>query len=177
MSPRPALPQRLEYVILGLVRRQPTHGYELLRIWNQPHAIGEVWRVKPGPLYAALEKLEQVGYLQARLIAGDVSPTRKEFHITLDGEQSFVTWMKTPVSAARDFRQDFLAKLYFSADVDRAVIIELFERQRELCQRWLSSLQQQMKDNNQFRQQVISFRFRQVQCICEWLNEVYVTFK
>lgn len=173
MSPRPALPFRLEYVLLGIIRRQPTHGYELLRIWNQPHAIGNVWRVKPGPLYATLEKLEQLGYLESELVSGDTSPTRKEYRVTPAGEQFFMTWMQTPVPAARDFRQDFLAKLYFSADVDRVVLRDLFGRQRILCQRWLASLQQQMLGGNEFEQQVFTFRIRQVQCILEWLQEVY----
>lgn len=172
MSPRTALPLRLEYVLLGIIRRQPIHGYELLRIWNQPHAIGSIWRVKPGPLYATLEKLEQLGYLESRLVVGEASPTRKEFQLTPSGEQVFMAWMQTPVTAARDFRQDFLAKLYFSADVDRVVLNELLGRQRNLCQRWLASLQQQLPDGNKFEQQVFTFRIRQVQCILEWLQEV-----
>jgi PadR family transcriptional regulator AphA len=173
MSPRSALPLRLEYVLLGIIRRQPIHGYELLRIWNQPHAIGRVWTVKPGPLYATLEKLEKLGYLEAELVSGEASPTRKEYRITPAGEQVFVTWMKTPVSAARDFRQDFLAKLYFSAEVDQAVLHHLFEQQRILCQRWLASLQQQLISGNEFEQQVFTFRICQVQCILDWLQEVY----
>jgi DNA-binding PadR family transcriptional regulator len=173
MSPRSALPLRLEYVLLGIIRRQPIHGYELLLIWNRPHGIGRVWTVKPGPLYATLEKLEQLGYLESRLVSGEASPTRKEYQITPAGEQVFVTWMHTPVSAARDFRQDFLAKLYFSAEVDRAVLQELFKRQRILCQRWLASLQQQLLGGNEFEQQVFTFRIRQVQCILDWLQEVY----
>ena len=173
MSPRSALPLRLEYVLLGLIRRQPIHGYELLRIWNQPHAIGKVWTVKPGLLYAALEKLEQRGYLESELVSGEASPTRKEYRITPAGEQVFITWMQTPVSAARDFRQDFLAKLYFSADVDRVVLSELFDRQINFCQRWLTSLQQQLLEGNKFEQQVFTFRIRQVQCILKWLWEVY----
>lgn len=172
MSPRPSLPLRQEYVLLGLIRRHPIHGYELLQIWNEPHGIGYIWRIKPGPLYAALEKLEQIGYLQSTPVATGSSPTRKEFHLTSVGEQVFLNWMQTPVPAARDFRQDFLAKLYFSTDVDRAVLDELIERQRNLCQHWLDSLQQQLLTGNEFEQRAVTFRIRQVQCILEWLQEI-----
>lgn len=113
MSPRRALPLRLEYVLLGLIRRRPIHGYELLHTWNEPHGIGLIWKIKPGPLYAALDKMEQLGYLQSVLITGDVSPTRKEYRVTNAGEQAFMDWMQTPVSSARDFRQEFLAKFLY----------------------------------------------------------------
>lgn len=172
MSPRPALPLRLEYVLLGLIRRQPVHGYELMRIWNQPHAIGSVWQIKPGPLYATLEKLEQLGFLECKLVSGDASPTRKEYHVTQAGERSFLSWMQTPVPAARDFRQDFLAKLFFSSDIERDALCVLFERQEELCQHWLSSLQKQINDGSGFEKQVFTFRIRQVQCILDWMQEI-----
>jgi PadR family transcriptional regulator, regulatory protein AphA len=173
MSPRPALPLRLEFVLLGLIRRQPIHGYELLQIWNQPQSIGMIWSVKPGPLYASLEKLELLGYLESELLPGDSSPNRKEYIITSSGEKVFVGWMQTPVPAARDFRQDFLAKMYFSADVEAVVLRDLFDRQKLLCQRWLISLQQQMLNGTEFEQQVFSFRIQQVQFILEWLQELY----
>jgi len=160
-------------VLLGIIRRHPIHGYELLRIWNQPHAIGKIWRIKHGPLYATLEKLEQLGYLESELVSGDASTNRKEYRVTSAGEQVFMIWMQTPVQAARDFRQDFLAKLYFSADVDRVVLQELFERQRKLCQHWLTSLQEELAGGNEFEQKVFTFRIRQIQSILEWLQEVY----
>lgn len=172
MSPRPALPLRMEYVLLGLIRRRPIHGYELLHIWNEPHGIGLIWRIKPGPLYAALDKMEQLGYLKSVFVIGDASPTRKEYQLTPVGEQVFVDWMQTPVPSARDFRQLFLAKLYFSGDVGSEVFMELLGQQKDLCQRWLTSLQQQMVNGNEFKQQVFTFRICQVQFILEWLQEI-----
>ena len=172
MSPRSALPLRLEYVLLGLIRRQPMHGYQLLRIWNEPHAIGMIWQIKPGPLYAALEKMELLGFLDSELLAGDCSPNRKQYRVTPAGEKIFLDWMQTPVSSARDFRQLFLAKLYFSADVEKVVIADLFDQQRHLCQKWLASLQQKVLDGNEFERQVFTFRVRQVQCILVWLQEL-----
>ena len=172
MSPRSALPLRLEYVILGLVRRQPIHGYELLQHWNEPNGIGMIWQVKPGPLYAALEKLEQMGFLDSSLIPGDSSPPRKEYRITLAGKLTFLAWMKTPVAAARDFRQDFLARLYFWQDVDPAVVGALFSQQELTCQRWFASLEKQLDASAGFERQVFIFRIFQVQGILKWLMEL-----
>ena len=175
MSPRSALPLRLEYVILGFIRRQPVHGYELLQRWNEPNGISMIWQVKPGPLYAALEKLEQLGYLNSSLIPGESSPPRKEYHMTAAGEQAFLNWMKTPVSAARDFRQDFLARLFFRQTVDPAVTKVLFSQQELICQRWLASLEKQLDASVGFERQVFTFRICQVQGILKWLEEISTT--
>ena len=175
MSPRSALPLRLEYIILGFIRRHPVHGYELLQRWNEPDGISLIWRVKPGPLYAALEKLEQLGDLDSSLIPGESSPPRKEYRITAPGEQAFLDWVKTPVSAARDFRQDFLARLFFGQDVDPAVTKALFSQQELICQRWLASLEKQLDASVGFERQVFFFRICQVQGILKWLKELPTT--
>jgi DNA-binding PadR family transcriptional regulator len=172
MSPRSALPLRLEYVILGLVRRQPTHGYELLQRWNEPGGISLIWQVKTGPLYSALEKLEQLGYLQSSITPGEASPPRKKYHITAAGEQNFLDWIKKPVSTARDFRQDFLARLFFSPDVDPTVMKVLFSLQASICRGWLTSLERQLAVSVGFERQVFTFRICQVQGILNWLKDM-----
>jgi len=172
MSPRTALPLRLEYVILGLVRRQPAHGYELINIWNASHGIGLIWRVKPASFYAALEKLEQLGCLTSSLVPGECSPTRKEYRITALGEQSFLNWIKTPVAAARDFRQDFLVKLFFKQDLDSHELQALISQQDFICRGWLASLENQYLTSSGFEAQVLSFRIRQVRSILEWLRDL-----
>ncbi len=175
MSPRSALPLRLEYVILGFVRRRPIYGYELLKHWNEANGIGVIWHVKPGPLYAALEKLEHLGYLDSLLIPGNSSPPRKEYHITTEGTQAFLDWMKTPSYAVRDFRQDFLARLFFWPDIDPAVTKALFSQQEIACQRWLASLEKQLDASTGFERQVFTFRICQVQSILKWLKELSAT--
>ena len=172
MSPRTALPLRLEYIILGLVRRQPVHGYELLNTWNVPAGIGLIWRVKPAALYAALEKLERLGYLASSLIPADFSPTRKEYRITSLGEQIFLDWIKTPVAAPRDFRQDFLVRLFFGQDIDLQELRVLLAQQEFICQGWLASLENQFVSSSGFEAQVLSFRIRQVRSILEWLSDL-----
>ncbi len=173
MSPRPALPLRLEYIFLGLIRRRPIHGYELLQYWNEPDGIGIIWQVKPGPFYAALEKLELLGNIAMTLIPGDAAPTRKEYRITPTGEQVFLNWMSEPVPAARDFRQDFLAKLFFLNDVEPLRLEDLIRQQKVVCIRWHSSLQKQTDAGTGFEHQVQAFRLRQVQAILDWLEELF----
>lgn len=170
MSPRPALPLRLEYVLLGFIRRQPSHGYDLLQQWNESSSVGMIWQVKPGIFYAALERLEQAGYVEMSLVPGEAAPARKEYRITPTGEQVFLKWMSSPVTAARDFRQDFLAKLFFASDVESTLFEELIRQQRSVCGKWFSSLQTQLNAGSQFERQVLAFRIYQVQAILDWME-------
>ncbi len=173
MCPRPALPLRFEYIILGLIRRQPAHGYELLQDWNQPNHIGMIWQVKSGLLYAALDKLNQLGFLEASLVSGQAAPLKKKYHITPAGEQVFLEWLGTPVAAVRDFRQDFLSRLFFAPDVDPGFMADLISRQKSICQGWVNSLESQCKNSAGFEQQVLVFRIHQARSILEWLEEPY----
>ncbi len=172
MSPRAALPMRLEYVLLGLLRRRAAHGYELLTLWNAPQGIGLIWRVKPAALYAALEKLEQMGYLTATRVEASATPPRNEYRVTAAGEDAFMRWMNTPVEAARDFRQDFLVKVYFGEDLDAGSRGELLLRQEQICREWLASLERQAATGSGFEARVLSFRLRQVRSILAWLQEL-----
>ena len=75
--------------------------------------------------------------------------------------------MHTPVEAARDFRQDFLVKVYFGAGPD------LVSRQEQICAGWLESLERQAATGSGFEAQVLSFRIRQVRSILLWLQELH----
>ncbi len=176
MSPRPALPLRLEYVVLGLVRRQPVHGYELLHIWNQTGGMGVIWQVKTGSLYAALEKLERLGFLSAERTPGASAPQRKQYQVTSAGEQAFRVWLLTPVRSARYFRQDFLSRLAFLNEADPDEVTSLFQQQEAICRGWLASLTAQMESSQGYSRYVFSFRLKQVQAILHWLQEILPTF-
>jgi DNA-binding PadR family transcriptional regulator len=177
MSPRPALPLRLEYVLLGLIRRQATHGYDLLQRWNDANNIGIVWQVKPGALYAALEKLEKMDHIRASVVPGNSSPQRKEFSITVSGEQAFLIWMQSPILAARIIRQDFLSRLFFFEDVDPVVVGNLIDQQTVTCQGWMKSLNKQHEACEGFEKQVLAFRLYQVRGILAWLQELSAGLK
>ena len=43
-----------EYALLGLLYREPAHGYELHKIIADPAGIGIIWGIKIANLYAQL---------------------------------------------------------------------------------------------------------------------------
>ncbi len=173
MSPRPSSPLALEYVLLGLLDRQPMHGYDLYKeIISRPE-IALVWSIKQSQLYALLDKLEERGLLVSALIPGEAHPDRKEFRPTADGHKAFRYWMQSPVHHGRDMRQEFLARLYFAAQNGEKSTVELLSQQRQVCQSWKSRLERQfgaLEGPNQFARLIFSYRMGQIDAMLDWLE-------
>jgi len=171
MSPRPALPLRLEYALLGFLRQQPMHGYDLHLELQKPGGLCAIWYINPGSLYAALEKLEKNGFLTSTIIPGANHPQRKQYAITPQGEAAFMEWFHTPLPAPRYIRQDFLAKLYFIRDVDPETCRVLFTTQIQRCRQWQNS-QQQAAPTGEYEKLLNDFRLSQIQAILQWLEAI-----
>ena len=71
----------LDFAVLGLLREEPRHGYELKR------ALGDLgfWQVSFGSLYPALRRLEKKGFIEALRGSG----RRKAYRITPVGRAEF----------------------------------------------------------------------------------------
>ncbi len=172
MSPRPSAPLALEYVLLGLLDRQPMHGYDLFKEISTRPEIALVWSIKQSQLYALLDKLEERGLLVSALIPGEAHPDRKEFHPTAAGRKAFRYWMQSPVHHGRDMRQEFLARLYFAAQNGKEFTFELLNQQRQVCQSWKGRLERQfraLEGQNQFARLIFSYRLGQIDAMLDWL--------
>lgn len=173
MSPRRADPPTIEYVILGLIRLQPTHGYDLIQTFQQEKGVGLIWQIKPGRLYALLDKLEDSGWLKSETKEGEDFLARKEYRLTPEGEDAFKDWLLTPISSAHRMRQDFLAQLYFAPYEGAWMIDEIINRQIETCKGWLTGLQhayQNLLPVENYERLVLSFRIGQVEAMLCWLD-------
>lgn len=172
MSPRKADPPSFEFVMLGLVRLQPSHGYELFHTFSHDHGIGMIWQTKPARMYVVLDKLEELGWLVSEVQTGEGFLPRKQYHISSAGENSFQTWLTTPVMSPHRMRQEFLARLYFILRDDQNAGQEIISRQAEMCRTWLTRLQheiQNLSDNHPYEREVLLFRTGQVQAMLEWV--------
>ena len=169
MSPRKSLPMHLEYALLGLIRQQPQYGYDLLHYWSAN--LGIIWHVKPASLYGALNKLEQQGLLTSMQMPGDASPKRKVFTLTPAGEEAFLSWMHTPVSFPRSFRQEWFARLYFFPQVPQEIVHTLYVAQLEMAERWLDEQSALNLTGSPFEAQVRAFRRSQIAAILAYLQE------
>jgi DNA-binding PadR family transcriptional regulator len=172
MSPMLKLPLAMEHALLGFLMRAPLHAYEIHRQLNHNHDLGLVWRIKQSLVYVLLEKLEAEGYLTTSTEPQGNRPPRKLRHITPAGRAAFERWLHSPVEHGRDFRQEFLAKVFFAQRADDPrVLAQLVARQRAACQQWLADLQQQLAAAEApFAALVLQFRIGQIESILHWLD-------
>jgi DNA-binding PadR family transcriptional regulator len=164
----------IEYALLGLLSKQPMHAYEMHQRLLHTEQLGLVWHIKQAHIYALLGALEVAGYLTSVTQTHGSRPPRKVLHLTPSGHDVFMRWMTSPVEHGRDFRLEFLAKLYFATQDDPATAEALIAHQRQACERWLADLQAQaqaLETSKPFERLVLRFRIGQMQAILPWLDE------
>jgi DNA-binding PadR family transcriptional regulator len=90
-----ALPVSVPLALLGLLEREPSHGYDLKREYDRYFGRG-----KPlpfGQVYATLARLARDG----KVVVGDVEPgsgpDRKRYAITELGESEIEAWLAQPI--------------------------------------------------------------------------------
>ena len=110
----------LEFAILGLLREQPRHGYEL------PRTLADLgfWSVSFGSLYPAIKRLEKAGHIAVKSQSG----RRKSYQITRSGEERFVELLGDETTP--DDERSFNLRLAFLRYLDPDTRIDVLERRR-----------------------------------------------
>ena len=163
----------LEYILLGLIQEEPTHGYALFEKLRNTTELSLIWQVKRSKLYYLLDKLETDGYLTSFLSKEGPYPERNVYQITNKGSEVLEQWLYSPVLSSRYVRLAFLSKLYFAIRENREKAIELISTQIEVCREWLSSLEEGdlTLDKGEFiNSQVYQFRIGQIEAMIKWLE-------
>lgn len=163
-------PAGLEYALLGLLRAQPMHAYEMYQRLTTKEALGSVWRLKQSHLYALLAKLEDAGYLSGSTESQGTRPPRKMLALTPAGADAFAVWLRSPVAHGRDFRLEFLAKLSFALEEGPPAAAILIGEQRSATTAWLADLRARASAQRPFDQLVVEFRVSQLTAILQWLG-------
>lgn len=112
----------LDLAILGLLREQPRHGYELRR---QLSDLG-FWSVSFGSLYPALRRLEK----QSLIVTKDQSGRRKSYRITMSGQEHLQELLEDD-TAVKDDDRSFSLRLAFFRYLEPDARIEVLERRRD----------------------------------------------
>ncbi len=167
-------PLGLEYALLGFLRTQPTHAYEIHQMLLRAEALGLVWRLKQAHLYSLLARLEEEGCIESTTQPQGTRPPRKVLELTTKGREDFQSWLLSPVEHGRDFRLEFLAKLYFAQEESPAATRTLLDRQRTACRDWLAELRTQaetVEPARRYDRLVCEFRIGQLEATLLWLDE------
>jgi DNA-binding PadR family transcriptional regulator len=101
-----------EWLVLCLVREEPTYGLVLVGLLARDGSLGQVWSVPKAVVYRALQRLEALGLIRTvgeqRTSQG---PVRSLYQATPAGEAAAGGWLSTPVQHTRDVRSELMVKL------------------------------------------------------------------
>ncbi|MER7670795.1 PadR family transcriptional regulator [Kitasatospora sp. NPDC096128] len=82
--------------LLGLLEREPSHGYDLKRDYDSFFGRGKP--LPYGQVYATLGRLARDGKVMAGEAEPGDGPERKRYVITETGATEFETWLQEPVA-------------------------------------------------------------------------------
>ncbi len=118
----------LELAILGLLKQQPMHGYQLSR--ELGGSLGGFWRVSYGSLYPTLRRLERDGFVSP--VPGDSTGGRRKtvFGITEQGERAFLELLQESPNDSSTEDTRFRVRLAFFRYLPPETRIRLLERRR-----------------------------------------------
>ena len=118
----------LELAILGLLKEEPMHGYQLSRELGD--SLGGFWRVSYGSLYPTLRRLEKDGAVIAEVDPTGRGRRKTTYRITDEGERIFLELLQeTPHdNTTEDTR--FRVRLAFFRYLPPETRIRLLERRR-----------------------------------------------
>jgi DNA-binding PadR family transcriptional regulator len=139
---------------------------------NTDPVYNQIWGVKQSMLYAMLEKLDQIGYLESRIIPSSTLPVKREYRVTRNGEAMFKEWVTSPVDRPREIRQEFLAKVSYLLKTDLDLAKSLMEAQREVCLQWLDYHHQHYAEaeGDYALKVILDYKQSQMEAILNWIE-------
>jgi DNA-binding PadR family transcriptional regulator len=103
--------------LLGLLEREPSHGYELKRDYDAYFGRG---RPLPfGQVYATLGRLARDGKVMAADVEPGAGPDRKRYAITELGVREVEAWLAEPVEAEPHLQTVLFAKVVLALMLGR----------------------------------------------------------
>ena len=104
--------------LLGLLEREPSHGYELKRDYDAYIGLG---RSLPfGQVYATLARLSRDGKVQAGEAEPGSGPDRKRYAITVEGRRDVDAWLAQPIEPEPHLQTVLFAKVVIALMLDRS---------------------------------------------------------
>ncbi|MGE0598619.1 MAG: PadR family transcriptional regulator [Dehalococcoidia bacterium] len=168
MSTRELMPG--EYAVLGLLQRQPMHGYEMARYFDRDD-LSEVCPIEQSLLYTYLRNIEERELVSWTEVRVGLRPPRKLYELTDSGREAIETWLDEPVQRLREIRLEFLLKLYFLHSMDREREQVLLARQIEICEEYHARLLRREAESLGFARLVAASKRSGAESTLNWLRE------
>jgi DNA-binding PadR family transcriptional regulator len=190
----------LELAILGLLKEQPLHGYELKKRLGD--TLGFLWGVSYGSLYPALRRLERAGAIE--IVAPGTQPpvahapmpatgsidgetaaarlrrlpkptrrTRKQYRLTPRGHELFAELLTGEDTPGADEEKAFALKFAFCRHLSGDARLALLERRRAgLSERLAASQGTGPRRGDRYLRSLAEHRTESTARDLAWLDEL-----
>jgi DNA-binding PadR family transcriptional regulator len=188
----------LDLAILGLLKEQPLHGYELKKRLGE--TLGFLWGVSFGSLYPALRRLEDDGAIESVDGAGPAlgqppTPatgsidgeaavarirrrsrsgrrTRKAYRITARGDARFQELLAAEAGGANDER-DFALRFAFCRHLPQEARLDLLQRRRaDLGERLARAREVGPRRADRYTRSLVEHRTESIERDLQWVDEL-----
>lgn len=110
----------LEHALLVALRERPAAGLELARRFDR--SIGFFWSATHQQIYKVLRRMEDDGWVTARVIEQAGRPEKREYAVTETGHRALADWISTTTPRA-GFRSEIAVKMRAASYGDRAALL------------------------------------------------------
>lgn len=125
----------LRYVLLGWLNYRPMTGYQVKQMVD--NASSHFWHAQTSQIYRTLNELTQEGLVGRETAGEDERDERRVYHIMPAGQRALREWLSLPMTELQPTKDALLARLFFSAQIDRDTLLMQLRVQRALHARQL----------------------------------------
>lgn len=159
-----------EFAVLGLLQRQPMHGYEMARYFDRDD-LSEVCPIEQSLLYTYLRNVEERALVAWTEVRVGLRPPRKLYELSGEGREMIEAWLDEPVQRLREVRLEFLLKLYFLHSLSVGRERALLGRQIEICEQYRERLMKREAKSVGFARLVAASKRSGAESTLAWLQE------
>jgi DNA-binding PadR family transcriptional regulator len=103
--------------LLGLLEREPSHGYDLKRDYDMFFGRGKP--VRYSQVYATLSRLARDGMAIAGPVEHGAGPERRRYVITPEGMAAVERWLTEPAEPEPDLQSELFSKVVLALLLNR----------------------------------------------------------
>src|SRR5437870_2400209 len=116
----------LKYGVLGLLKEQPLHGYEVKNRFED--MLGGTWDVNIGQIYTTLQRLERDGLVRPVGSRGDRG--KLLYELSPEGQKALDEWLAQPDAGPQQLHEDIYVKLLLATRIANGDLHTLLSRQK-----------------------------------------------
>ena len=133
----------LKYALLGFLNYTPSTGYELKQLLDV--STSYFWHAKQSQIYTTLKKMEEDDLVSSRFEPQEGRPNRRVYTISQKGKEELQTRLIKPLENLEKRKERLLLKLFFSAEIERDIVLTELNQHVKLHQNQLRIYQTQAK--------------------------------